>query len=99
MTSPTSLDVLDASTYRVLASIPGLPDQSTDFLVAGFNLLPLTRPVAVNTLTNTIFVVNSVTSTVSVFDGNTNTLTGALTIPIPDGAVVSRPLAPFTQLS
>src|ERR1051326_2990976 len=69
VTSPTSLDVLDASTYQVRASIAGLPDQSTDYMIAGYNFLPLPRPVAVNTLTNTIFVVNSVTSTISVFDG------------------------------
>ena len=97
MTSPTSLDVLDASTYQVLASIPGLPDQSTDYLIAGFNLLPLPRPVAVNTLTNTIFVVNSVTSTISVFDGKTNSLTGTIAIPTPAGAVVSQ--APDAQMS
>src|SRR5207244_564602 len=60
MTSPTSLDVLDASTYQLVASIPGLPDQSADFLIAGYNALTLPRPVVVNTLTNTIFVVNSV---------------------------------------
>jgi DNA-binding beta-propeller fold protein YncE len=98
-TSATSLDVLDASTYQVLASIPGLPDQSTDFLVAGYLALPLPRPIAVNTLTNTIFVVNSVSSTVSVFDGNTNTLTGTIAIPTPDGAIVSQPVPPFTLLS
>jgi DNA-binding beta-propeller fold protein YncE len=98
-TSPTSLDVLEASTYKVLASIPGLPDQSADFLVAGYLGLPLPRPVAVNTVTNTIFVVNSVTSTISVFDGNTNTLTGTIAIPTPDGAVVSQSLPPATLLS
>ncbi len=99
MTSPTSLDVLDASTYQVLASIPGLPDQSMDFQIAGFNALPLPRPVAVNTLTNTVFVVNSVSSTISVFDGNTNTLTGTIAIPVPNGVVVSQPVQPGTQLS
>lgn len=98
LTSPTSLDFLDASTYQIVASIPGLPDQSTDFQIAGFNVLPLPRPVAVNTLTNTIFVVNSVTSTISVFDGNTNTLTGTIAIPVPDGAVVSQPLPAGTQM-
>lgn len=98
MTSPTSLDVVDASTYQVLASIPGLPDQSMDWMVAGFNLLPLPRPIAVNTLTNTIFVVNSVSSSISVFDGNTNTLTGNISIPTPDGVVVSQPLPPGTQM-
>jgi DNA-binding beta-propeller fold protein YncE len=98
-TSPNSLDVIDASTYQVLASIPGLPDQSTKALVAGYLGLPLPRPVAINALTNTIFVVNSVTSTISVIDGNTNTLTGTISIPVPDGAVVSQPLPPFTQLS
>src|SRR5205085_3750434 len=34
MTSSTSLDVLDASTYQLVASIPGLPDQSMDYLIA-----------------------------------------------------------------
>jgi DNA-binding beta-propeller fold protein YncE len=33
----------------------------------------------VNTQTNTIFVVNASSSSISVFDGNTNTLTGAIT--------------------
>jgi hypothetical protein len=99
MTGPTSLDVLDASTYRLLVSIPGLPDQSTDFLIAGFNVLSLPRPVAVNTRTNTIFVLNSVSSTISVIDGNTNTLTGTIAIPTPAGAVVSQPVATGTLLS
>jgi DNA-binding beta-propeller fold protein YncE len=99
MTSPTSLDVLDASTYQLRASIAGLPDQSTDYMIAGYNFLPLPRPVAVNTLTNTIFVVNSVTSTISVFDGNANTLKATIPIPTPAGAVVSQPLPPNTLLS
>ena len=99
MAGPTSLAVLDASTYQLLATIPGLPDQSMDYLIAGFNALPLPRPVAVNTLTNTIFVVNPVTSTISVFDGKTNTWTGTITIPAPAGAVVSQPVQPGTQLS
>ena len=90
-TGATTLQVLDASTYQVLASIPGLPDQSKDFLVAGYMALPLPRPIAVNTLTNTIFVVNSAGSTISVFDGNTNTLTATITIPVPDGAIVTQP--------
>lgn len=91
MPSRTSLEILDASTYQLLASIPGLPDQSADFLVAGYMALQLPRPVAINTLTNTIFVVNSASSTVSVFDGNTNTLTGTISIPVPDGAIVTQP--------
>ena len=99
MSCPLSLDVLDASTYQVLATIPGLPDQSKDFLIAGFNTLPLPRPVAVNTLTNTIFVVNSVAGTVSVFDGRTNRFTGTIAIPVPPGAVVSQPVQPGRQLS
>lgn len=70
-----------------------------DIQIAGFNALTLPRPVAVNTLTNTIFVVNSVTSTISVFDGKTNTLTGTISVPVPDGAVVSQPVPPGTQLS
>ena len=98
MTGATSLDVLDAGTYQVLFSIPGLPDQSMDYQVAGFNILQLPRPVAVNTLTNTIFVINSVSSTVSVFDGNTNTLTGTISIPTPAGAVVSQVLQPGVQM-
>jgi DNA-binding beta-propeller fold protein YncE len=97
MTQPTSLDVLDASTYQIVASIPGLPDQSGDFQIAGFNALLLPRPVAVDTLTNTIFVLNSVTSTISVFDGNTNTLTGAIAIAA--SGVTSQPYVPGTLLS
>jgi len=93
-----SIDILDASTYQLLASIP-LPDQSRDFLIAGYMALPLPRPIAINTVTNTIFVVNSVTSTISVFDGNTNALIGTITIPTPDGAVVSQPLQPNTLLA
>lgn len=99
MSCPLSLDVLDASTYQVLATIPGLPDQSKDFLIAGFNTLPLPRPVAVDTLTNTVFVVNSVSGTVSVFDGRTNRMTGTIAVPVPAGAVVSQPVQPGTQLS
>jgi DNA-binding beta-propeller fold protein YncE len=98
-TSPNSLDVLDASTYQVLASIAGLPDQSTDALVAGYMGLPLPRPIAINTATNTIFVVNSVSSTISVIDGNTNTVKGTINIPVPAGAVSSQTVPPFTQLS
>jgi DNA-binding beta-propeller fold protein YncE len=97
MTQPTSLDVLDASTYQVVASIPGLPDQSGDFQIAGYNALTLPRPVAVDTLTNTIFVLNSVNSTVSVFDGNTNTLTG--TIAVAATGVTSQPYLTGTLLS
>jgi DNA-binding beta-propeller fold protein YncE len=93
-----SLDVLDASTYQVLASVP-LPDQSGMCMIAGANCMPLPRPVAINTLTNTVFVVNSPSSTVSVFDGNTNTVTGTLSVPVPAGAVVSQPLAAGTLLS
>jgi DNA-binding beta-propeller fold protein YncE len=99
LTSPTSLDVLDGSSFQLLTSLPVLPDQSARFLVAGFNGLPLPRPVAVNTLTNTIFVVNSVNSTISVIDGATNTLSGTIAAPVPDGAVVSQPYASGTQLS
>ena len=82
MMSPTSLDVLDASTYQVLTSIPGLAPSSPAFLPPG---VPLPRPVAVNTVTNTIFVVNTNLSSVSVFDGNTNTFAGTITTP--DGVV------------
>ena len=98
-TSPTSLDVIDLSTNTIVASIPGLPDQSSDVLLEGFHYVQLPRQVAINTVTNTIFVVNSVSSTISVFDGNTNTLTGTITVPVPDGAVVSVPYPdPFVWL-
>lgn len=40
-TSPTTLDVIDGSTNAVVASIPGLPDQSSDLLVAGIYPVPL----------------------------------------------------------
>jgi YVTN family beta-propeller protein len=98
MTAPDSLDVLDATTYQPLASIPGLPDQSQDVLVAAYLGLALPRPIAVNTLTNTIFVLNSVNSTVSVIDGNTNTLTATIPVPVPPGAIVTEVLPPNTQL-
>ena len=98
MTSPNSVDVLDASTYSVLTSIPGLPDQSSDRLVSGYIALTLPRPVAVNTVTNTIFVLNSVSSTISVIDGKSNTLVSTIAVPVPDGAVFSQPVPPFTQL-
>jgi DNA-binding beta-propeller fold protein YncE len=98
MTAPSSLDVLDASTYQVVASIPGLPNQSGDFLIAGYNALTLPRPIAVDTRTNTIFVLNSVSSTISVFDGAANALTGTLMIAPPAGAVVSQPYVPGTLL-
>ena len=91
-TSPTSLDVIDLSTNTIAASIPGLPDQSSDFLIGGIYPLPLPRPIAINTLTNTIFVLNSVSSTISVFDGSTNALTGTIAIPVPDGAIVNVPV-------
>jgi DNA-binding beta-propeller fold protein YncE len=97
MTQPTSLDVLDGSTYQLLASIPGLPDQSGDFQIAGFNALTLPRPVVVNTVTNTIFVLNSASSTISVFDGASNTLTG--TIAVAATGVTSQPYVPGTLLS
>jgi hypothetical protein len=98
-TGPTSLDVIDLSTNAIVASIPGLPDQSSAVLLEGFHYVPLPRQIAINTVTNTIFVVNSVSSTISVFDGNTNTLTGTITVPVPDGAVVSVPYPdPFVWL-
>lgn len=75
--SATTLDVVDASTYALLASIPGLPDQSGKFL--GGVTVP--RPVVINTATNTIFVLNSINSTISVFNGRTNALTGVITVP------------------
>jgi len=120
--SPTSLDILDASITPVststtgvpdpytgiihtppgrlplLASIPGLPDQSTDFLISA-GLPPLPRPIAINTVTNTIFVLNSVSSTISVFDGNTNTFTGTIIVPVPDGAVVTLPVPPVDPVT
>jgi DNA-binding beta-propeller fold protein YncE len=94
-----SLDVLDASTYRTVASISGLPDQSADFLVVGYNALPLPRPIAIDTVTNRIYVLNSVSSTISVFDGNTNTLTGTISVPVPSGAASSQPYQAGTLLS
>jgi len=98
LTSPTSLDILDGSTYQIIASIPGLPDQSKDCMIAGYMCLSLPRPVAVNATTNAVFVVNSVSSTVSVFDGNTNALVDTIVIPVPPDAVVSQPFQPNTQL-
>lgn len=83
---------------QLLASIPGLPDQSTDFLITG-SFTPLPRPIAVNTLTNTIFVLNSASSTISVFDGNTNTLTGTISIPVPAGAVLALPVPPVDPVT
>jgi len=41
---------------------------------------------AINTLTNTIFVLNSVTSSISVIEGNTDTLTGTINITVPNRA-------------
>ena len=93
-----SLDVLDASTYQLLASVP-LPDQTGLCMIAGANCLALPRPVAINTLTNTIFVVNSPGSAVSVLDGRTNILTGTIPVPVPAGAVVSQQLAAGSLLS
>jgi YVTN family beta-propeller protein len=93
MTSPTSLDVLDASTYQLVASIPGLPDQSRDYQVVAFNILPLPRAIAINTATNRIYVVNSVSSTITVIDGNTNTVTGTLSVAVPPGTAISQPAA------
>jgi YVTN family beta-propeller protein len=98
MSAPNSLDVFDASTYQPLASIPGLPDQTGDVLVAAYFGLALPRPIAVNTLTNTIFVLNSVDSTISVIDGNTNTLTATIPVPVPPGSIVSQVLPPNTQM-
>ena len=80
-TSPTSLDVIDGSTYQLLASIPGLANPAPP-TGQGF---PYPRPVAINSLTNTIFVVNTGASSVAVIDGSTNTVTS--TISTPDGAV------------
>jgi len=62
-----------------------------DAMRASYALPGIFRPVAINTQTNTIFVLNAVTSTISVFDGRTNTLTGTITVPVPDGAVVTVP--------
>jgi len=80
-TSPTSLDVIDGSNYQLLASIPGLASPAPP-APQGF---PYPRPVAINSLTNTIFVVNTGDSSVAVIDGSTNTVTR--TISTPDGAV------------
>lgn len=93
LTSPTSLDVLDASTYQLLTSVPGIPNQSTSRQYSiGFGSTPLAQPIAINTLTNTIFVLNSLTSTISVFDGNTSSFTGTIDIPVPAGAVMDNPV-------
>jgi Carboxypeptidase regulatory-like domain len=83
---------------QLLASIPGLPDQSTDFLLSAA-LPPLPRPIAINTVTNTVFVLNSVSSTISVFDGNTNRFTGTINIPVPDGAVLALPIPPVDPVT
>lgn len=93
LTGSTSLDVLDASSLAWINTIGGLPDQSSRSLVAGYLTLPLPRPIAINTRTNTIFVLNSVDSTVSVVDGKTNQLTATLAIAIPAGAITSQPAA------
>ena len=88
MSGTPSLDVIDASTHELLASIPGLsgPAPVPPNPVANLDYLDFRAvSIAINTVTNTIFVVNPASSTVSVFDGNTNTLTGTITTP--DGAV------------
>lgn len=94
LSNPTSLDVLDGGTYQLLASIPGISDQTTSVHTSAviYSGTPLAQPVAVNSQTNTIFVLNSIASTISVFDGNTNTLKGTLVIPIPAGAVMDNPV-------
>jgi hypothetical protein len=93
-TSPSSLDVVDASTNAIVASVSGLPDQSGDVMVGPMGNAPVPRPIAINTRTNTIFVLNSVSSTISVIDGRTNTLTGTISVPVPPGAVVNVPVPP-----
>jgi DNA-binding beta-propeller fold protein YncE len=80
-TSPTSLDVIDGSNYQLLASIPGLASPAPPTPQGS----PYSRPVAINSVTNTIFVVNTGASSVAVIDGSTNTLTN--TFSTPDGAV------------
>ena len=92
LTNATSLDVLDASSVQWITEISGLPDQSSRSLVAGYLTLPLPRPIVINTLTDTVFVLNSLDSTVSVFDGKTNQLTSTLAIAMPAGAVVAQPI-------
>ena len=79
-TSPTSLDVIDGSNYQLLASIPGLANPAPPTSQGS----PYPRPVAINTVTNTIFVVNTCDSSVAVIDGSTNTV--IRTISTPDGA-------------
>lgn len=95
--SPTTLDVIDASTNTLVASIPGLADESNLTLSSSE---PLPHQIAINTVTNTIFVVNSDSSTISIFDGNTNTLADTISVPVPDGAVVSvqYPVSPWLWL-
>ena len=99
MTKPTALDVLDGSTYEVRDfdfGPAGSIERSSD---RGYNALRLPRPVAIDTRTNTIFVLNSVSSTISVFSGSTNTLTGTIAIASPEGAVISQPYVSGTLLS
>jgi len=82
------LAVIDASDYHVLATIPGLsgpaPVPPNGFATIDYEDLRVVS-IAINTVTNTIFVANRLDSSVSIFDGNTNTLTGKITTP--DGAV------------
>lgn len=87
LTNPTSLDVYDAGNLQLMDSIPGISNQRP--------FAPLPQPIAINTKTNTIFVLNSFDSTISIFDGNTNTLTGTINIPI--GAIIDNP-APGTKV-
>jgi DNA-binding beta-propeller fold protein YncE len=86
MVDAGTLDVIDASTFQVVAAIPGLAPPDTNGATTTFEWLDRRAvSIAVNTITDTIYAVNPGNSTVSVFDGNTNTLTGTITTP--DGAV------------
>lgn len=76
MTSPTSLDVFDAATLQLLGSISGLEASSPALLPPG---MPAPRQVVVNSVTNTIFVVNPQSGSVAAFDGASNTFAGTLT--------------------
>jgi hypothetical protein len=89
LTAPGVLDVLDASTYQLITSIPGIPDQTGSVQITSyFNGQALPQPIAINTLTNTIFVLNTMSSTISIIDGNSNTITGTIAVPVPTDAVV-----------
>jgi DNA-binding beta-propeller fold protein YncE len=81
LTAPGVLDVLDASTYKLVTSIPGIPNQTGSVIFSPGLNVAVPQPVAVNSLTDTIFVLNSLSSTITVIDGHTNTVTGSIVVP------------------